>query len=98
MQTCLRQSDTAARLSGDEFAILLTENSEAPNVELVANKIIRMLAAEIPLPEGNAQITASIGAAIYPDHADNAEDLVAIADTAMYRAKKSGKNQFRLAQ
>jgi diguanylate cyclase (GGDEF)-like protein/PAS domain S-box-containing protein len=92
----VRRNEIFARLGGDEFAILAPElqDSEANGF---AERIVRA-AARIPFSfEGhNLRLTCSLGVAIYPDHAANAEDLVAHADLAMYRAKEAGKNTWRM--
>ncbi|MGM0553136.1 MAG: EAL domain-containing protein [Pseudomonadota bacterium] len=88
----VRDQDMFARLGGDEFALLADlESGEAP--AQTAERITRAISA-IPFRfrGKNYRLTASIGIALYPEHGDNTEDLVAHADAAMYQAKDSGKN------
>jgi diguanylate cyclase (GGDEF)-like protein/PAS domain S-box-containing protein len=92
----VRRNEVLARLGGDEFAILLpaVQGSEA---ESLADRVVRAV-AQIPFRfEGqNLRVTASLGIAYYPTHAADADDLVARADIAMYQAKDSGKNTWRV--
>ncbi|MES2183374.1 MAG: diguanylate cyclase [Pseudomonadota bacterium] len=85
----LRDRDLVARLGGDEFAVLLDSLHDAADAERVANAIEAAMAEPILLPEGGTLTTSvSIGLAVYPDQADDAETLVAAADAAMYRTKR----------
>lgn len=91
---CLREGDTAARLGGDEFVIILLE-SDLERAITVAHRILGTL--RVPYEFGKktiSSISASIGIAEYPVHADELDALVSAADQAMYIAKKNGKNQF----
>ena len=94
----LREEDTVARIGGDEFVILLPqlshEQEDATNrADDLANKLLHLLTRPIPLANHNLQVTASIGAVIFPDKGDNdADELIRFADTAMYRAKENGRN------
>jgi diguanylate cyclase (GGDEF)-like protein len=92
--TCLREGDTAARLGGDEFVVILLE-SDIERAITVAHRIMGTL--RIPYEFGKktiSSISASIGIAEYPEHAEDLDTLLTSADNAMYMAKKSGKNQF----
>ncbi|MDO9104790.1 MAG: EAL domain-containing protein [Methylovulum sp.] len=91
---CVREEDTVARLGGDEFNILLADgNGNA--AALVANKVITALSAPILYQQYQLYITASIGIGIYPDNGDSYETLSKNADTALYQAKKHGRNQYQ---
>jgi diguanylate cyclase (GGDEF)-like protein len=94
--TLVRRNEILARLGGDEFAVLLPESSETEAVQL-AERITRSI-AQIPFrfEQQNLRLTTSLGIAMYPEHASNTEELVARADTAMYQAKESGKNAWRV--
>jgi diguanylate cyclase (GGDEF)-like protein len=83
----LRASDTAARLGGDEFGILLCDSCDIARAELVADKILAAIAEPFPIKGVNLRVTASIGIALFPDHAGNEEQLMQHADVAMYEAK-----------
>ncbi len=92
----VRRNEVLARLGGDEFAILLpgAEDNEA---EALADRVVRAV-GQIPFRfEGqNLRVTTSLGIAYYPGHAIDTDDLVARADIAMYQAKASGKNTWRV--
>lgn len=93
MQQCLRASDTAARIGGDEFVVLLPDAHAVKDATRVAEKIRTILAQPFAWREGSTiQISGSIGVAMYPEHADNPRDLLRFGDEAMYSAKKSGRN------
>lgn len=92
----VRSSEHFSRLGGDEFALLIPD-ANLPDVEALAERIIRAIAL-IPFRfEGrNLRLTVSIGIAFYPEHATDSEILIAHADAAMYQAKEAGKNAWRL--
>jgi diguanylate cyclase (GGDEF)-like protein/PAS domain S-box-containing protein len=94
LKTCVRPMDTVARLGGDEFAILL-ENLERPEeVALVAERIQNVLSERFILHAHTIYVSASIGSAAHTLGYKRGADLLRDADTAMYNAKQSGKNQF----
>ena len=87
---------TVARLSGDEFTVIL-ENSDAAQAEAMAERIIAAFAP--PLSYGERQevlLTPSVGISLYPEHARIAADLIKHADTAMYQAKAAGRRTFEV--
>ena len=92
----VRRNEVLARLGGDEFAILLP-SVQGKEAEALAERIVRAI-AQIPFRfEGqNLRLTTSLGIAYYPEHAADADDLVARADIAMYQAKGAGKNTWRV--
>lgn len=92
MTQCLRESDTIARIGGDEFIVLLPDIDSAELVIKVAEKIRTALMTPMNADGFILKTSASIGIAIYPDHGLNASDLMTNADTAMYEAKSRGKN------
>jgi len=92
IESAVRTSDSVARLSGDEFAIMLCGDNDVYSNEKVATKVLAELAAPFQLEETEAHVTASIGIAIFPDDGHMPEDLLAKADSAMYKAKEKGKN------
>jgi diguanylate cyclase (GGDEF)-like protein/PAS domain S-box-containing protein len=94
--TLVRRNEIFARLGGDEFAILLP-NAHANEAETLAERVVRAV-AQIPFRfEGrNLRLTASLGIAYFPEHAVDADELVAKADIAMYQAKQAGKNTWRV--
>ncbi|HQH79394.1 MAG TPA: diguanylate cyclase, partial [Synergistaceae bacterium] len=93
----LRETDTVARVGGDEFLMVITELALPEHAALVAEKVLRALESPIPVPGGTARVGASIGIALYPDHGANDESLIKAADDAMYRVKFAGKNGYRFA-
>lgn len=94
---CVRDSDTVARMGGDEFTVILS-NVRTPNSkDRVAKKIVEAIARPFVLNGKNCSVSVSIGIALYPDNGKTAEQLVKIADAAMYLAKNSGKNCYRFA-
>jgi diguanylate cyclase (GGDEF)-like protein/PAS domain S-box-containing protein len=90
----VRDSDTLARFSGDEFTIMLGDAVNQQNATLVAQKILDTLAEPFYLEGREVFITPSIGIALYPLDADNKDDLIRHADTAMSHAKARGGNAF----
>ena len=92
----VRRNEIFARLGGDEFAILVPEISDEM-LRVLAERITHAIAQVRFQFEGQSlRLTSSLGIAVYPDHADNSEDLIARADTAMYQAKEVGKNAWRV--
>jgi len=93
---CVRNSDIVARLGNDEFVLLLPCSDSTHEIELIVKKILETLARAYPLSNNNsANISASIGIALYPTDGISAENLLNNADTAMYKAKEKGKNNFQ---
>ena len=92
IQDCLRESDTAARMGGDEFLVLLPAIESPDDAIIVAKKIRHALCQPIDLGNLGLTVTTSIGIAVYPEHGSEEETLLRNADAAMYHAKKSGRN------
>jgi diguanylate cyclase (GGDEF)-like protein len=95
LQAAVRAEDTVARISGDEFAVVLADLAKAEDAALVAQKIVERLAAAFRIGDKEMFVTASIGIAAFPADGDNAEALLGAADAAMYRAKQSGRNAYQ---
>ena len=95
LQSCLRKSDTVARMGGDEFTAILPDMARGPFAERVASEVLAQLGAPFDLNGQEALISGSIGIAIYPDDASSLDELLRNADTAMYRAKSAGRNGYR---
>jgi diguanylate cyclase (GGDEF)-like protein/PAS domain S-box-containing protein len=91
LRNCVRASDTVARLGGDEFTILLSQIRSTRAPELVAEQVFKALAAPFTIAGNEHFLTASIGIAVYPADGASADKLLRNADTAMYRAKDSGR-------
>ena len=92
----VRGSDVVARLGGDEFVVLLQETADADTLAAVARKLLSALLQPYTLSGHACRVTASIGAALFPDHGDDAATLLRHADVAMYHAKHQGRNNFQL--
>jgi diguanylate cyclase (GGDEF)-like protein/PAS domain S-box-containing protein len=92
---CVRGSDTVSRQGGDEFVVLLSEIERAEDAAVSAEKMLAALAAPHNIAGKDFRITATIGISIYPDDGRDADTLIKRADTAMYHAKKDGRNNYR---
>lgn len=91
LASAVRESDTAARLGGDEFAVLLAGVSSRLDIMRIAGKLAADLQRPYLIGGRSVLVGASIGIAIYPDHAQSPSDLLTLADAAMYRAKSRGQ-------
>lgn len=96
MLGCVRESDTVARIGGDEFMVLLPAIEKQEYAMRVAEKIRHALGQPLRLAGNNISISASLGIAIYPEHGVSEEELIKHADDAMYAAKQAGRNLVRL--
>ena len=92
---CVRETDTVARLDGDEFVILLSDLSEMGDVDVIAEKILIALSKPLPIGEHDVVVTASIGISCFPRDGDHGEILLRYAGIAMYRVKEHGRNGVR---
>ncbi|CAM3849431.1 diguanylate cyclase [Roseateles saccharophilus] len=90
----IRGEDLAARIGGDEFVVVLSEVSERADVLTVLERMLGALSLPAKLPDGSeAGISASMGVALWPEHAADAAGLLTLADQAMYAAKRAGKGR-----
>jgi diguanylate cyclase (GGDEF)-like protein/PAS domain S-box-containing protein len=94
LQNCLREGDTISRLGGDEFILILPDIDE-PGAKSVAEKLLYVVNQSYHIGEVDLTISASIGIAISPGDGEELEVLLKNADTAMYCAKKDGRNKYR---
>jgi len=92
---CVRHSDTVSRLGGDEFVILMTQDKQAQNAALTADKIIAALAESHAINGHELYVTTSIGISIYPTDGQDTQTLIKNADIAMYHAKEQGRNNYQ---
>lgn len=88
LTTCVRDEDTVARLSGDEFVILLPHLAAAEEVVLVAQRVLEAFGEPLSVAGERMLVGGSIGVAVFPNDGETAEDVLASADAAMYRAKE----------
>jgi len=96
MLECLRESDSAARIGGDEFVVLLPFFETESDAVAVAEKIRNALEQPFELAGHSLRISSSIGVAVYPEHGADEKSLLKNADTAMYYAKEAGRNNVKL--
>jgi diguanylate cyclase (GGDEF)-like protein/PAS domain S-box-containing protein len=92
----VRESDTVARMGGDEFTIILADLEARDHAEGIAQVILEALTQPFALGEEVCNISASIGISIYPEDGEDVETLIASADAAMYLVKHTGKNNYRI--
>src|SRR5215471_3765434 len=93
---CIRQEDTIARLGGDEFTVLLPGIARHEDAATIANKILEAVRLPFFIEHRELFITTSIGVTVYPADGTDPETLVRNADTAMYRAKEQGRDNYQL--
>ncbi|WP_442684107.1 bifunctional diguanylate cyclase/phosphodiesterase [Stenotrophomonas sp. JC08] len=96
VRTLVRSGETLFRLGGDEFAVMMPHASQYDAQHLAERIVQRIARTPLRLLEQTVRLGASLGIAHFPTHADNADDLVAHADAAMYQAKHQGKNRWNL--
>lgn len=95
LEKVLRAEDTLARLGGDEFVIIVNDINSDVDLINIAKKVLDVLDSPFELYNHQFVITTSLGISIYPKDGRNIEELIRNADTAMYRAKELGANQFQ---
>ncbi len=93
----VRQEDTVARLGGDEFVIVLWELTHAEGVATLVSKMVRAMSQPYSIEGRDVNLTVSVGVSIYPMHGEGVETLMKSADQALYEAKRTGKNDYRIA-
>lgn len=95
IDACVRQSDSTARVDGDEFAVILADFGDRLQIDQIAQHLIQAFSQPFEL-HGNDEVyvTASIGIALFPDDARDIEELIQYSEQAMYRSKESGRNRF----
>jgi diguanylate cyclase (GGDEF)-like protein/PAS domain S-box-containing protein len=98
LEGVVRQTDTVARVGGDEFVVMLPDVTCPEYVERVAEKILAALQQPFDFEEGRAVIGACVGGSIGPRDGASLEELLRVADAEMYRAKRAGGNGFRIAE
>ena len=96
IQGSIRETDTAARLAGDEFVVIMENIQALTDAEQVALKILSALSNQASPPDSLSRISASIGISVFPDHGNDSETLLRSADRAMYDAKTLGRNRLNI--
>ncbi|WP_446808475.1 EAL domain-containing protein [Methylomonas sp. 2BW1-5-20] len=95
ISSCLREGDTPSRMGGDEFIVMLPNIGDSLDAAKVAIKILRALNEPLQVQQQLIYSRASIGISIYPDNSLSFDELLAQADSALYHAKKLGKNNYQ---
>jgi diguanylate cyclase (GGDEF)-like protein/PAS domain S-box-containing protein len=95
LKGCVREVDTVSRFGGDEFNILLTQIHNYHDVSMVADKILKAMQWPFHVDKHELFLTCSIGVAMYPQDGKDVATLIRNADTALYRAKDLGRNNFQ---
>jgi len=93
--SCVRECDTVARLGGDEFVLLINGRSGPDPVRNIVERMLALVAQPWVIDQGEFHMTCSIGVALFPEDGNDAQTLLKHADSAMYRAKDSGRNTFQ---
>jgi diguanylate cyclase (GGDEF)-like protein len=95
LRTCVRDCDTVARLGGDEFTVIVEDIVDTQTASVVAQKIVDTFAQPFNLHGHEVFVTTSVGITVYPDDGEQVDNLLRNADTAMYRAKGCGRNNYQ---
>ena len=95
---CVRESDTVARMGGDEFTVLLPDLQSRENASAIALQILKTLTQPFQLGAVTCEIGASIGISCYPQDGEEPDRIISRADAAMYRVKNTGRNNFAFWQ
>lgn len=95
LSNTIRDQDTVARIGGDEFIVILTEVEGESGVIKTADRMLAAVSKPFLINEIKLDVGISMGITMYPDHAIDAEILIKNADTAMYKAKEQGKNNYQ---
>lgn len=90
----LRETDTVARIGGDEFTFIINDIDEVASIDAIAEKVLSIVEEPYLLHGNKFRVSASLGISLFPDNSEDMNLLVKQADTAMYKAKKDGKNRY----
>jgi diguanylate cyclase (GGDEF)-like protein/PAS domain S-box-containing protein len=96
--SCVRSGDTVSRIGGDEFALILNDLRDPADAIIVSEKLLSSFKKPFSLQGANILLTASIGISVSPQDSQTPEQLLKQADSAMYGAKESGRNNYRFYQ
>ena len=95
LKEVIRHEDTLARLGGDEFTIIMEDLKDGKDASILANKILKVLGDEINLDDNMLYVSSSIGISLYPQDGTSVSNLLKYADSAMYKAKDEGRNNYQ---
>ncbi|MFT5660708.1 MAG: diguanylate cyclase (GGDEF)-like protein/PAS domain S-box-containing protein [Sulfurimonas sp.] len=95
LKKAIRDKDTVARLGGDEFTIILDDLAKIQDASIIASKILEVLGKAMEVNDNTLYVSSSIGISIYPDDGTSAQNLLKFSDSAMYKAKDEGRNNFQ---
>ena len=98
LRKAVRQSDTVSRIGGDEFVLILDELKSADGARRVAEKVLEAISVPYEIGGQKRAVSASLGISLYPDHGTSLDQLIHVADLAMYAAKREGDNLYRFGQ
>lgn len=96
LRTFVREADTVARLGGDEFVIVVNGVRDICDVAIAAERFMDAMSAAFVVQGNRLNIGCSIGISVFPEHGTESENLIELADAAMYNAKESGRNNFQV--
>lgn len=97
LQAALRDGDSIARIGGDEFVAVLADLDSVNTCERILRRLLESASVSVEFNENTHQLSVSMGVAMYPQHGDSADNLVRLADQAMYQAKRAGKNRYHFS-
>src|SRR6185369_16335316 len=95
LESCVRDCDTVARLGGDEFVVLITGQTAPDVIRNIVERMLSSVAQPWISEHGEFNVSCSVGVAVFPNDGTDAQTLLKHADSAMYRAKESGRNNYQ---
>lgn len=96
LQAAVRESDTVARVGGDEFMVITREGTDREVSAGIAQRIVSSLGMAFQIGDNVARVTSSVGVSFYPEHGHDKHELMVHADAAMYYAKDAGRNNYQI--
>lgn len=95
LQSAVRETDTVARVGGDEFMVLLGDSTSRDEVAALAKRLVSTLDKSFLIANSIVKVSSSVGISLYPEHGRDKHELMIHADAAMYSAKRMGRNTFQ---